>query len=153
MSTEEHRRAASDVRQRTELVGLRLTPDEHAAAESRAAEAGITVQELIRHLLAAPTSPSEPVPSTPRVPGSTESPEGISAVREEWRVTGSTNGPYVIDDGPWERIYPDREAAVRHFGVVGRADPTCALTFDRRTVTTYTTPWEPEEVEETTGGQ
>lgn len=29
--------------------------------------------------LAAPTSPSEPVPSTPRVPGSTERPEGILA--------------------------------------------------------------------------
>ncbi len=149
MSTEEHRRAASDVRQRTELVGLRLTPDEHSAAESRAAAAGVTVQELIRHLLAAPPSPSEPVPSTPRVPGSTERSEGLSAVREEWRVTGSTNGPYAIDDGPWERIYAGRDAAVWHFEYLARADPTCARTFDRRTVTTYTTPWEPAEAQET----
>ena len=78
MSTEEHRRAASDVRQRTELVGLRLTPDEHSAAESRAAAAGVTVQELIRHLLAAPTSPSEPVPSTPRVWAMPEIPEDVT---------------------------------------------------------------------------
>mgnify|MGYP001596125133 CR=1 FL=1 len=83
---------------------------------------------------AAPTSPSEP-----------ERPEGLSAVREEWRVTGSTNGPYAIDDGPWERIYTDREAAVWHFGFLGRADPTCARTLARRTVTTYTGEW----VEET----
>lgn len=51
MSTEDLRRLHSEMRQRTELVGLRLTPEEHAQAESRAAEADVTVQELIRRLL------------------------------------------------------------------------------------------------------
>ena len=106
--------------------------------------AALVMFVLERH----PSVSVEPVSSTPRVPGSTERPEGISAVRDEWRVTGSTNGPYAIDDGPWERIYQDRVVALGHIRFL-RHHPEVSTALDRRTVTTYTTPWEPAEVEET----
>lgn len=53
------RSARSERRQRTELVGVRLTPAEHAKATALAAEYGISVPTLLRHLLREHPEPAE----------------------------------------------------------------------------------------------
>lgn len=50
--------ARSESRHRTELVEVRLTPDEHAAAVALAEARGVTVPDLFRHLLTAVDSTS-----------------------------------------------------------------------------------------------
>jgi len=47
----------SESRQRTELVGVRLTPEELDLATERAVKAGLTIPEYLRELLAAGTGP------------------------------------------------------------------------------------------------
>lgn len=99
-------------------------------------------------LLAALSAPSEPVPDGPRVWAGVELPAG-GETREEWRVSGDTNGPHAIDDGPWERIYTDRTYAAGHVDVLKRGHPEVTVGFHRRTVVTFTGEWS-EVVEEAT---
>lgn len=91
--------------------------------------------------LAAPTSPSEPVPSTPRVPGSTERPEGILAVRQEWRVSGVADDKVYGKDHYWERIYEERARVDEHVDWLSRAYPEATAQVHRRTITTFTGEW------------
>lgn len=50
--------STSDVRRRTQLVGVRLTPDELAQVEARALAAGVGMPELLRRrALEAPCDP------------------------------------------------------------------------------------------------
>ncbi len=55
--------STSDVRRRTHLVGVRMTPDELAHAQAKAAAAGVGLPELLRRgLEAAPCDPPVAVP-------------------------------------------------------------------------------------------
>lgn len=54
----------SETRQKTELVGVRLEPDEHTAAIGLAEERDVSVPELLRQLLAMEIDRREPFLST-----------------------------------------------------------------------------------------
>ena len=104
------RLARSDVRQRTELVGLRLTPEEWRLAERLAADAGVTVQELFRRAVSALSAPSEPARIGPTAstgangdhPSGTNSPAPSEPVQDKPRVWAPARhrSPSVVEPDP-----------------------------------------------------